>query len=56
MTDPFEAARALVVRRQSGALITGLARGGRALIDESGVVIAGHLDAPLLDQIRPEVL
>ena len=56
VTDPFEAARALVVRRQSGALITGLARGGRALIDESGVVIAGHLDAPLLDQIRPEVL
>jgi xanthine dehydrogenase accessory factor len=56
VTDPLEAARTLIVERRSGALITGLAHGGRALIDESGVVIAGHLDASLLEQIRPEAL
>jgi len=41
VTDPLEAARELLASRRTGALLTSLTDGSKALVDASGTVVAG---------------
>jgi len=52
--DPLDAARDIVASRHTGALLTLLADGSKAVVDANGVVVAGSLTG--IETIIPDVL
>lgn len=56
VSDPFDTARALLERRESGALITHLATRQRALLTDAGELLSGDFDEAVLGEVRAAVL
>jgi xanthine dehydrogenase accessory factor len=50
--DPIDAAGELLERRESGALVTHLETRDRALMSDTGEVLAGHIDEVVLGEVR----
>jgi len=50
VTDPLEAARELLEARRSGALLTWLADGSKAVVDGEGRVVAGSAPGEVVDE------